>query len=90
MYGHYKLTIEVEKTFFYTEIKIKTLAKGLRREDDGTFTVICEKMGETFEINAKIRKFSPNRKEKYTIWLRVPKKSCNFAAEIKNITCYVW
>lgn len=24
MYGHYKLTIEVEKTFFYTEIKIKT------------------------------------------------------------------
>jgi digeranylgeranylglycerophospholipid reductase len=36
------------------QIMIKTLAKGLRREADGTFTVICEKMGETFEINAKI------------------------------------
>ena len=36
------------------QIMIKTLAKGLRREADGSFTVICEKMGETFEINAKI------------------------------------
>ena len=36
------------------EIKIKTQAKGLKREDDGTFTVTCESMGETFDINAKI------------------------------------
>lgn len=36
------------------EIKIKTLAKGLRREDDGTITVECESFGEDFDINAKI------------------------------------
>lgn len=36
------------------KIRIKTLAKGLKREDDGSFTVSCESMGETFEINAKI------------------------------------
>ncbi|MBQ6813211.1 MAG: NAD(P)/FAD-dependent oxidoreductase [Methanobrevibacter sp.] len=36
------------------QIRIKTQAKGLKREDDGTFTVTCESMGETFEINAKI------------------------------------
>ena len=36
------------------EIKIKTLAKGLRREDDGTITVECESFGEEFDINAKI------------------------------------
>jgi len=36
------------------DIKIKTLAKGLKKEDDGSYTVTCESMGETFEINAKI------------------------------------
>ena len=36
------------------QIMIKTLAKGLRREADGSFTVICEKMGETFEIKLTV------------------------------------
>ena len=36
------------------EIRIKTQAKGIKREEDGSFTVACESMGETFDINAKI------------------------------------
>lgn len=36
------------------QIKIKTQAKGLKREDDGSFIVNCETMGETFDIHAKI------------------------------------
>ncbi len=36
------------------EIRIKTLAKGLKKEEDGSYTVTCECMGEIFDINAKI------------------------------------
>ena len=36
------------------EIRIKTQAKGLKRNDDGTFIVTCESMGETYDIHAKI------------------------------------
>ncbi len=36
------------------EIRIKTQAKGLEREEDGTFIVTCESMGETYDIHAKI------------------------------------
>lgn len=36
------------------QIRIKTQAKGLRREANGSFTVTCECMGESFEINAQI------------------------------------
>ena len=36
------------------EIKIKTLAKGLKKEEDGSYTVTCESMGEVYDINAKI------------------------------------
>ena len=36
------------------KIRIKTQAKGLEREDDGTFIVACESMGESFDIHAKI------------------------------------
>ena len=36
------------------KIRIKTQAKGLKREEDGTFTVSCESMGESFDIHAKI------------------------------------
>ena len=36
------------------EIRIKTQAKGLKKEDDGSYTVTCECMGEVYDINAKI------------------------------------
>ena len=36
------------------EIKIKTQAKGLKKEEDGSYTVTCECMGEVYDINAKI------------------------------------
>ena len=36
------------------KIRIRTQAKGLKREDDGTFIVTCESMGESFDIHAKI------------------------------------
>ena len=36
------------------EIRIKTQAKGLKKEEDGSYTVTCECMGEVFDINAKI------------------------------------
>ena len=36
------------------EIRIKTQAKGLKRQENGTFIVTCESMGEIFEIHAKI------------------------------------
>ena len=36
------------------EIRIKTQAKGLKKEEDGSYTVTCECMGEVYDINAKI------------------------------------
>jgi digeranylgeranylglycerophospholipid reductase len=36
------------------EIRIKTQAKGLERQEDGTFIVTCESMGKTYDIHAKI------------------------------------
>lgn len=36
------------------KIYIKTLATGLRRDDDGQFIVSCVRMGEEFEIKSKI------------------------------------
>ncbi len=36
------------------EIRIKTQAKGLKKEEDESYTVTCECMGEVFDINAKI------------------------------------
>ena len=36
------------------EIRIKTQAKGLKKEKDGSYTVTCECMGEVYDINAKI------------------------------------
>ena len=36
------------------EIRIKTQAKALKKEEDGSYTVTCECMGEVYDINAKI------------------------------------
>lgn len=36
------------------QIKIKTQAKGLKKEDDGSYTVTVETMGDVYDINAKI------------------------------------
>ena len=36
------------------EIRIKSQAKGLKKEEDGSYTVTCECMGEVYDINAKI------------------------------------
>lgn len=72
------------------EIKIKTLAHGMRKEDN-SYIVTCEHMGELFEIKAKIIIAADGPESRVGRWagLRTSTKAINMESGIQFEMCGV-